>query len=119
GGTFVPLFGEVAEGCFADPGPGGEIFRGHGGLAGQARRRCGPVWLAGSHSARRSLRLNVMPPIRALATPMATMTPSAAQCGGTAGADAIWWKTEVSRTQWLTAPIPPITTTSTDQPSTA
>ena len=35
------------------------------------------------------------------------MMPLASQFGGTAGADAIWWKTDVSSTQWLMAPIPP------------
>ena len=42
------------------------------------------------------------------------MIPFASQSGGTAGADAIWWKTDVSSTQWLMAPMPPTMTTSSD-----
>ena len=47
---------------------------------------------------------------------MAAMIAFASQCGATAGADAIWWKTEVSSTQWLTAPMPP-TITSEERPA--
>ena len=47
------------------------------------------------------------------------MMPFASQFGGTPGAEAMWWNTDVSRTQWLTVPNPPTMTTSNDHPSTA
>ena len=70
------------------------------------------------HSLAKSRRLKAMPPISADATPIATRIASAVQLGATAGAAAIWWKTEVSSTQWFSEPIPPTTSVSNDQPST-
>ena len=50
--------------------------------------------------------------------PTATMTASVRQFADTAGAAAMWWKTDVSRTQWFNAPMPPTISTSNDQVST-
>ena len=50
------------------------------------------------------------------------MTPFAVQFGDAAGADAIWWKTEVSSSQRLAGPDPPkppAMSASSDQASTA
>ena len=42
----------------------------------------------------------------------------AGQFGGTAGTAAIWWNTDVSASQWSSAPTPPMTSMSTDQVTT-
>jgi hypothetical protein len=44
--------------------------------------------------------------------------PLTCQSGGTAGAAASWWNSEVSRTQWFWAVNPPANWISTDQPRT-
>src|SRR5579872_5432516 len=96
----VAMLGKVCESSFTNSRTSREVFECHGA------ERANPVTVtcffrSKHHSFCKSRRLKATPPRIDAARPIATMIPSASQFGATAGADAIWWNTEVSRIQWL------------------